>query len=139
MGHLAYPWAANTDNYVMRVQGGPFFGCLYYRNLTERPLILESAVAHARACGKGLLLLHTVAHSQKMLRCVRPQFLSSSPCMRARVDPPPPPLRPRRQPCPKDAAGFERHEAADNALFLIERGVPSEAILEESASLETVR
>lgn len=43
------------------------------------------------------------------------------------------------QPCPKDAAGFERHEAADNALFLIERGVPPEAILEESASLETVR
>eukprot|EP00967_Tisochrysis_lutea_P034671 scaffold41451_cov28-Tisochrysis_lutea.AAC.5 len=42
------------------------------------------------------------------------------------------------KPCPRDAAGFERHEAADNALFLIEHGVPPEAILEESASLETV-
>jgi len=42
------------------------------------------------------------------------------------------------QPCPKDAAGFERHEAADNALFLMGKGVPAEALLEESASLETV-
>ena len=41
-------------------------------------------------------------------------------------------------PCPHDAAGFERHEAADNARFLIERGVPPSHILEESVSLETV-
>ena len=42
------------------------------------------------------------------------------------------------KPCPHDAAGFERHEAADNARFLVERGVPPSHILEESVSLETV-
>ena len=42
------------------------------------------------------------------------------------------------KPCPHDAAGFERHEAADNARFLIERGVQPAHILEESVSLETV-
>jgi uncharacterized SAM-binding protein YcdF (DUF218 family) len=42
------------------------------------------------------------------------------------------------KPCPHDAAGFERHEAADNARFLIDRGVQPAHILEESVSLETV-
>ena len=42
------------------------------------------------------------------------------------------------KPCPHDAAGFERHEAADNARFLVERGVPPSHILEEAVSLETV-
>jgi len=42
------------------------------------------------------------------------------------------------KPCPHDATGFERHEAADNARFLVERGVPPSHILEESVSLETV-
>lgn len=36
------------------------------------------------------------------------------------------------------AAALNRHEAADNALYLTRRGVPPDAILEESASLETV-
>ena len=42
------------------------------------------------------------------------------------------------KPCPHDAAGFERHEAADNAKLLLELGVAAEHILEESVSLETV-
>jgi len=42
------------------------------------------------------------------------------------------------KPCPHDVAGFERHEAQDNARFLIDRGVPASHILEESVSLETV-
>lgn len=42
------------------------------------------------------------------------------------------------KPCPHDVAGFERHEAQDNARFLIDRGVPPSHILEESVSLETV-
>lgn len=42
------------------------------------------------------------------------------------------------KPCPKDAAGFERHEAADNARYLLERGVDASHLLEESVSLETV-
>ena len=42
------------------------------------------------------------------------------------------------KPCPHDDAGFERHEAADNARFLVERGVPPSHVLEESVSLETV-
>ena len=42
------------------------------------------------------------------------------------------------KPCPQDRAGFERHEASDNAKYLLGRGVLSEHILEESVSLETV-
>ena len=42
------------------------------------------------------------------------------------------------KPCPHDVAGFERHEAADNAQYLLQRGVPAERLLEESVSLETV-
>jgi len=42
------------------------------------------------------------------------------------------------KPCPHDKAGFERHESADNAAFLLARGVPASHLLEESASLETV-
>lgn len=42
------------------------------------------------------------------------------------------------KPCPHDAAGFERHEAQDNARWLINQGVPPESLLEESVSLETV-
>ena len=42
------------------------------------------------------------------------------------------------KPCPHDAAGFERHEAEDNARYLIRHGVPPASILEESVSLETV-
>jgi len=42
------------------------------------------------------------------------------------------------KPCPHDAAGFERHEAEDNARWLLDRGVPPSHLLEESTSLETV-
>ena len=42
------------------------------------------------------------------------------------------------KPCPHDAAGFERHEASDNAKYLMSRGVDAESLLEESVSLETV-
>eukprot|EP00966_Prymnesium_polylepis_P250536 5793506-Prymnesium_polylepis.1 len=42
------------------------------------------------------------------------------------------------KPCPHDAAGFERHEAQDNAHWLMLHGVPPDAVLEESVSLETV-
>lgn len=42
------------------------------------------------------------------------------------------------KPCPHDVAGFERHESADNAVFLLQRGVPASHLLEESISLETV-
>ena len=42
------------------------------------------------------------------------------------------------KPCPHDAAGFERHEAADNARWLVGAGVPPSHVLEESTSLETV-
>ena len=42
------------------------------------------------------------------------------------------------KPGPLDAAGFERHEAGDNARYLMKKGVPPEAILEESLSLETI-
>ncbi|KAL1511937.1 hypothetical protein AB1Y20_005217 [Prymnesium parvum] len=42
------------------------------------------------------------------------------------------------KPCPHDAAGFERHEAQDNAHWLLRHGIPPEALLEESVSLETV-
>ena len=36
------------------------------------------------------------------------------------------------KPCPHDTAGFERHEAQDNAQFLLARGVDASRILEES-------
>jgi uncharacterized SAM-binding protein YcdF (DUF218 family) len=42
------------------------------------------------------------------------------------------------KPCPHDAAGFERHEAADNARYLLSRGIPQTRLLEESVSLETI-
>jgi uncharacterized SAM-binding protein YcdF (DUF218 family) len=42
------------------------------------------------------------------------------------------------KPCPHDAAGFERHEAGDNARYLLQRGVQATHLLEESVSLETV-
>jgi uncharacterized SAM-binding protein YcdF (DUF218 family) len=43
------------------------------------------------------------------------------------------------RPCPHDAAGFERHEAADNAALLLrELGVPASRLAEEGVSLETV-
>ncbi|KAL3902938.1 MAG: hypothetical protein SGPRY_011867 [Prymnesium sp.] len=42
------------------------------------------------------------------------------------------------KPCPRDVVGFERHEAQDNAQWLIRHGVPPDAMLEESLSLETV-
>eukprot|EP00322_Chrysochromulina_rotalis_P007300 CAMPEP_0115841312 /NCGR_PEP_ID=MMETSP0287-20121206/7224_1 /TAXON_ID=412157 /ORGANISM="Chrysochromulina rotalis, Strain UIO044" /LENGTH=271 /DNA_ID=CAMNT_0003294955 /DNA_START=92 /DNA_END=907 /DNA_ORIENTATION=- len=42
------------------------------------------------------------------------------------------------KPCPHDAAGFERHEAQDNAKYLMTHGVDPARILEESVSLETV-
>ena len=42
------------------------------------------------------------------------------------------------KPCPQDAAGFERHEAQDNAKYLLDRGVDATRLLEESVSLETV-
>ena len=42
------------------------------------------------------------------------------------------------KPCPHDAAGFERHEAEDNARYLLEHGVAAASLLEESVSLETV-
>ena len=43
------------------------------------------------------------------------------------------------KPCPHDAAGFERHESADNAEYLIKtEKIPTSDIIEESASLETV-
>ena len=42
------------------------------------------------------------------------------------------------KPCPHDAAGFERHEAEDNARYLLSRGVDAARLLEESVSLETV-
>ena len=42
------------------------------------------------------------------------------------------------KPCPHDAAGFERHESADNAKALLGLGVAPEHLLEESVSLETV-
>ena len=42
------------------------------------------------------------------------------------------------KPCPHDAAGFERHEAQDNAKYLMTHGVDPSRILEESVSLETV-
>ena len=42
------------------------------------------------------------------------------------------------KPCPHDAAGFERHEAGDNAKYLLQRGVDAAKLLEESVSLETV-
>ena len=42
------------------------------------------------------------------------------------------------KPCPHDAVGFERHEAQDNAHYLISHGVPAASVLEESVSLETV-
>ena len=40
--------------------------------------------------------------------------------------------------CPHDTAGFERHEAADNAAALLALGVSPAHVLEESVSLETV-
>lgn len=42
------------------------------------------------------------------------------------------------KPCPHDVAGFERHEAADNAASLLSLGVSPSHLLEESVSLETV-
>lgn len=42
------------------------------------------------------------------------------------------------KPCPHDRAGFERHEAADNAKYLMDHGVDPARLLEESVSLETV-
>lgn len=39
---------------------------------------------------------------------------------------------------PRDERGFEFHEAAMNADWLIERGVPQEMVLEENSSMETV-
>ena len=42
------------------------------------------------------------------------------------------------KPCPRDAAGFEIHEAEMNARVLLRLGVPPDAIREESVSLETV-
>jgi hypothetical protein len=42
------------------------------------------------------------------------------------------------KPCPTDAQGFHRAEAEDNARYLQQQGVPSDRILEESVSLETV-
>lgn len=42
------------------------------------------------------------------------------------------------KPCPHDAAGFERHEAGDNAKWLMSHGVLPGDVLEESVSLETV-
>ena len=38
------------------------------------------------------------------------------------------------KPCPHDAAGFERHEAADNAQYLLARGVDASKLLEERAA-----
>lgn len=42
------------------------------------------------------------------------------------------------KPCPLDAAGFQRAESADNARYLLSKGVPAERLLEEGVSLETV-
>jgi len=39
---------------------------------------------------------------------------------------------------PKDEKGFEIHEAAMNADWLIKHGIPAEMILEENSSMETV-
>lgn len=38
------------------------------------------------------------------------------------------------KPCPHDVAGFEKHEAADNAHYLIKHGVPPSNVLEESVA-----
>ena len=43
------------------------------------------------------------------------------------------------RPCPRDFAGFERHESADNAEYLIKKeNIPPSDVVEESVSLETV-
>ena len=41
------------------------------------------------------------------------------------------------KPSPHDIAGFERHESSDNAKYLIDKGIPPDAIFEEGFSLET--
>jgi len=45
---------------------------------------------------------------------------------------------PPHKPGPLDVAGFERHEAGDNAKYLMQKGVSPSSILEESLSLETI-
>ena len=42
------------------------------------------------------------------------------------------------KPGPHDERGFERPECEDNARWLVQRGVPDNDVLEESASLETI-
>jgi len=42
------------------------------------------------------------------------------------------------KPSPRDVVGFERHEASDNAKYLIERGLAPDDVWEEGFSLETI-